>query len=145
MNKDRIPPKKAARKISKFLKKQNPDPNYITKIFSYIRKDLAIVGKIKKSKKLPDLLTQEEIKKFYEEVWSSENPSHMVMIKLLLYTGVRNSELVKIRSANVDLKSLRIRIEQGKGSKDRYIPIPKGLKASIHKLIFSIPKHLLNP
>ena len=135
MNKNRIPPKKAARKISRFLKKQNPDPNYVTKIFSYIRKNLNIVGKVKKPKKLPEILTEQEISKFYEEVWNSENTSHMVMIKLLLYTGVRNSELVKIRVSDIDLKSLRIRIEEGKGSKDRYVPIPKSFRGELTQYV----------
>lgn len=141
MNKDRIPPRKAARKISRFLKKQNPDPNYITKIFSYIRKDLDIVGKVKKSKKLPELLTQEEINKFYEEVWNSENPSHMVMIKLLLYTGIRNAELVNLKITDVDLKSLRIRIDSGKGDKDRYVPLPTGFRGELTQYIASQKKN----
>ncbi len=141
MNKDRISPRRAARKISKFLKKQNPDPNYITKIFSYIRKDLDLVGKVKKSKKLPELLTQEEINRFYDEVWNSDNLSHMVMIKLLLYTGVRNSELVKIKISDVDLKSLRIRIEQGKGRKDRYVLIPKSFRGELSQYVASQKKN----
>lgn len=135
MNKDRIPPKKAAIKISKFLKKQNPDPNYIKKVFGYIRKNLNITGKIKEPKKLPELLTESEMNKFYEVVWNSENPSHMVMVKLLLYTGVRNAELVNIRISDVDLKILRIRIEEGKGAKDRYVPIPKNFKGELIQYI----------
>jgi len=47
-----------------------------------------------------------------------------VLIKTLLYTGVRVAELVKIRLEDVDLVAGRIRITQGEGGKDRYVPIP---------------------
>ena len=53
------------------------------------------------------------------------------MIKTLLYTGVRVSELVRIRLGDVDLDSCRIRIEQGKGKKDRYVPFPATFKETL--------------
>jgi hypothetical protein len=53
------------------------------------------------------------------------------MIKTLLYTGVRVSELVRIRLAEVDLDSCRIRIDQGKGKKDRYVPFPTSFKETL--------------
>lgn len=137
MNKDRIAPKKIARKITKLLKKQNPDAHYIKKIFEYIRKDLNLSGKIRKQKKLPELLTEKEMNKFYEIVWNSENTSHMIMVKILLYTGIRNAELVNIKINDVDLKSLRIRIESGKGDKDRYVPLPIAFRGEITQYIFS--------
>lgn len=137
MNKDRIPPKKAAKKIVKYLKKQNPDPYYLKKIFEYVRSDLGMKGHIKTPKKLPELLTAQELTNFYNEVWNSANASHMIMIKLLLYTGIRNSELVNLRVSDIDLQSLRIRIEQGKGSKDRYVPIPKSFRGELMLYITS--------
>lgn len=135
MNKDRIPPKKIAKKITKLLKKQNPDAHYIKKIFEYIRKDLDLTGRIKKKKKLPELLTEDEMNRFYEEVWNSENPSHMIMVKILLYTGIRNAELVNLKISDIDLKLLRIRIENGKGNKDRYVLIPKSFKGELTQYI----------
>ncbi len=53
------------------------------------------------------------------------------MIKTLLYTGVRVSELIRIRTADVDLDSCRIRINQGKGAKDRYVPFPAAFKETL--------------
>ena len=49
----------------------------------------------------------------------------------LLYTGVRVSELVRIRTADVDLDGCRIRINQGKGAKDRYVPYPAAFKETL--------------
>jgi integrase/recombinase XerD len=53
------------------------------------------------------------------------------MIKTPLYTGVRVSELVRIHTADVDLDACRIRINQGKGSKDRYVPFPAAFKETL--------------
>ena len=45
----------------------------------------------------------------------------MVLIKTLFYTGVRVSELVSIRLADVDVERCQIRITRGKGGKDRQV------------------------
>ena len=40
---------------------------------------------------------------FYEAVWQARNPQHMVLIKLLLFTGLRNIELAHVRRQDVEL------------------------------------------
>ena len=66
-------------------------------------------------KKLPYVPTEHEIRAFYQAVWTARRGQDVVMIKTLLYTGVRVSELVRIRLGDIDLDGCRIRIEQGKG------------------------------
>lgn len=121
---DRIPPKRMARRIALLLAKQEPDYNYVKKVFAHVRQTLGFPGRTPRQRKLPDLLTEEEMTRFYEAVWHAAEPAHMVMIKLFLYTGVRSSEMSNIEVSDVDLKGLKLRIEQGKGKKDRYVPIP---------------------
>lgn len=89
----------------------------------------------KKEKHLPQLLTDEELVAFYETVFAARNSSHVAMIKLLIFTGVRNAELAQIRLEDVDLFGLRIRIEQGKGNKDRYVPIPLSFRGELMQYI----------
>ncbi len=48
----------------------------------------------------------------------------MILIKTLFYTGVRVSELVSIRLTDVDVERCQIRINHGKGDKDRQVPFP---------------------
>jgi len=48
----------------------------------------------------------------------------MVMLKLILFTGIRNEELVNLTLNDVDLDSMRIRISHGNGDKDRYVLFP---------------------
>ena len=55
----------------------------------------------------------------------------MVLVKTLLYTGVRVAELVAIRLDDVDLDACRIRITQGKGNKDRVLPFPTSFKETL--------------
>jgi integrase/recombinase XerD len=91
--------------------------------------------KAPKTKKLPELLTEQELGRFYEAVWKGDHRTHTVMIKLLLYTGVRNAELANIVLEDVDLDGLKIRIRQGKGGKDRYVPFPAGFRGELGQYI----------
>ena len=47
-----------------------------------------------------------------------------IVLKLMLFTGIRNDELVNITIKDVDLDQMRIQINQWKGGKDRYVLFP---------------------
>jgi integrase/recombinase XerD len=78
--------------------------------------------------RLPEVPTEEEIRRFYQAVWNCRNFGDMVLIKTLFYTGVRVSELVAIRLNEVDVERCQIRITAGKGSKDRQVPFPHAFR-----------------
>jgi integrase/recombinase XerD len=42
---------------------------------------------------------------FFKAVWKSHEMKHMVLIKILLYTGVRVQELVNIKLQDIDFDS----------------------------------------
>jgi len=94
---DRTPVKDKAKQIIKLLKKESVDYNYLREIFRRIRKDLNVVVDRKSKKLLPYVPTEEEISKYYDAVWKSRNMQHVIMIKTLLYTGVRVTELINIK------------------------------------------------
>jgi integrase/recombinase XerD len=50
---------------------------------------------------------------------------HVVIIKTLLYTGVRVSELVNIKISDVDLDNCQIKISEKDRKKARIVPFPK--------------------
>jgi integrase/recombinase XerD len=54
-----------------------------------------------------------------------------VLLKLLLFTGIRNAELVHLRLTDVDLQTCQLRIHQGKGRKDRYVLFPTGFRGEL--------------
>ena len=123
----RMPPRKKAKQLSRYLRKENPDYNYLRELFRHLREELE-VEVIVAPKKLPYVPTEEEIQKYYKAVWETRNMQHMVIIKTLIYTGARVSELIKIKLENVDFDLCQIRIEQGKGKKDRIVPFPREFK-----------------
>lgn len=88
---------KKAKQITKLLRSERLDYFYLKELFRHLRKILAVEVQTK-SKKLPSVPSDEEIKKYYEAVWNVQNVKHMMMIKVMLYTGVRVGELIKLRS-----------------------------------------------
>lgn len=126
-----------AAQIAKLLKHQRPDPNYVKKIFEHVREALGMKGSVSAPRNLPELPTEEELTRFYEAVWNAANRTHMVMIKLLLFTGIRNAELANLILSDVDLKELKLRITQGKGKKDRYVPLPPSFRGELTHYVTS--------
>jgi len=60
---------------------------------------------------------------------------HELMLKLMLYTALRVSELINIRVSDIDLDGCKIFIDNGKGSKDRYILFPSGFRLALQSFL----------
>jgi integrase/recombinase XerD len=126
----RTGPHKKALQIIKYFRHEDPDYNYLRAVFSQLRKELDVPVK-SAPKKLPYVPTEDEIKKYYEVVWQSKNMQDMLIIKTLLYTGVRVSELIRIKLNDVDYTNCQIKIVAGKGQKDRQVPFPKSFRETL--------------
>jgi integrase/recombinase XerD len=127
MKKNRTSAPKKAKELAKLLRGEQPDYNYLKSVFRYLREELEI-SVPKEGKKLPSVPTSEEMQRYYQAVWKTRNVQDMVLIKTLLYTGVRVSELVNIQLLDVDFERCQIRINSGKGGKDRIVPFLVGFK-----------------
>lgn len=123
----RTPPKKKARELAKLLCAEQPDYPYLKSVFRALREELEIAVP-RKEVRLPEVPTEEDMRRFYQAVWNCRNFADMVLIKTLFYTGVRVSELVVIRLDEVDVERCQIRITLGKGSKDRQVPFPHSFR-----------------
>ncbi len=78
----------------------------------------------KKDKKLPDVLSVEEVMKLLDSL-NNKTPidaRNQVMVELVYATGLRVSELVDLKLENLRLTSKMIE-PLGKGSKERLIPV----------------------
>jgi len=64
------------------------------------RKLLMKVQRPKTAKKLPVVLSKDEIRRLFSVI---ENPKHRLIIQFIYSTGVRVSEVVKIRVGDMDL------------------------------------------
>jgi len=130
MKVQRTPPKKKAQQLANYLRSERPDYNYLKKLFYPLRNELEIKVPTK-PKTLPTVPSSEEIQRLYEVVWKSKRFGDMVIIKTFLYTGVRVSELANIRLWDVDFELCQIRINKGKGNKDRIVPFPASFKETL--------------
>jgi integrase/recombinase XerD len=126
----RIPPTAMAKKVVRVLRPQHPDYHYLKKVFQQMRA-LLDVGTMPKAKRLPELLTDAELVALCEVIWQARQFTHLVMLKLLLFTGIRNAELVQLRLADVDLHTCQLRIRQGKGHKDRSVLFPTSFRGEL--------------
>jgi integrase len=95
----------------------------------------------KKPIKLPRVLTADEFRRFYQVVDRAEDVQHAIMLRLVFYTGTRVSELCRIEVADVDLENCKIFINQGKGSKDRYVLFGKGFATALRTHIAAHPNN----
>jgi integrase/recombinase XerD len=127
----RTPARQKARQLTKYLHSEQPDYVYLKEVFRHLREELGIKVPQSGQKKLPVVPTEAEIQRYYEVVWQARNVQDMLIIKTLLYTGVRVGELIRIRLEDIDLDRCQIRINQGKGSKDRVVPFPSKFQETL--------------
>ncbi len=127
----RTPAKRKARQLAKHLRAERPDYAYLKEVFRHLRDELD-VEVAREPKRLPYVPTEAEVRRYYETVWKERRGGDIVLIKTLLYTGVRVAELVAIRLDDVDLDTCRIRINLGKGAKDRVVPFPPTFRETLN-------------
>ncbi len=120
----------AVKKIVRVVRQHRLSYDAFIAICQQVRLKLKM-EKPKKERKLPELLSLAELKKFFKTVQKCGNTQHELMLKLMLYTAVRVSELVNIRVSDVDLDGCKIFIDNGKGSKDRYILFPTDFRLAL--------------
>ncbi|MBI4452384.1 tyrosine-type recombinase/integrase [Candidatus Woesearchaeota archaeon] len=99
----------------------------------------------KLEKKLPTVLTKEEIKQLINAV---KNPKHKLLIQFLYSSGLRVSECVSLKIDDLDLTEKMGKVKHGKGNKERYIILSENLihnfndyiskKRDSSKYIFSV-------
>jgi integrase/recombinase XerD len=68
--------------------------------------------------KLPQVLSQKEVSQFLDAV---ESLKHRVILTVCYAAGLRVSEAVRLKPAAIDSRRMVIRVEEGKGRKDRYV------------------------
>lgn len=126
----RTPARKKARELAKYLRPDRPDYAYLKDVFRYLRQELDIAIP-RPSQRLPYVPSEDEIRHYYQAVWQARRSGDVVLIKTLLYTGMRVSEVINVRLADVDLDRCQIHVVRGKGGKDRVVPFPETFKEAL--------------
>ena len=71
----------------------------------------------KTEQRLPEILSAEELKRLFA---ATNNIKHRTLLKTIYAAGLRVSEGVGLKVTDIDSDRMTIRVEQGKGNKDRY-------------------------
>lgn len=82
------------------------------RLCTHVRKELGL-RRPPRSRRLPQILSEASLKKFYEVIDQAGDLQHQIMLRLLFYTAVRVSELAGIRVEDVDLGACKIFVSQG--------------------------------
>lgn len=85
-------------------------------------------------KTLPIFLTKKEVNEIL--LSASTNLRDLAIISFIIYTGVRVSELVNIKTEDINLEDMAVRIK-GKGDKERFVPITSELAMIVERYISS--------
>ena len=75
-------------------------------------------------RRLPVVLSPEEVARLLA---SARNIKHKALLSLAYATGLRSSEVVSLKLTDIDSDRMVIRVEQGKGKKDRYVILSPNL------------------
>lgn len=76
----------------------------------------------KSERKLPVVFSRKEVKRLFEVM---DNLKHRVILETIYSGGLRVSEGTHLKIADIDSDRMQIRVEQGKGNKDRYTLLSK--------------------
>ncbi|MEK6974252.1 MAG: site-specific tyrosine recombinase/integron integrase [Nanoarchaeota archaeon] len=106
-----------------------------------LKKKVPTIKTPKIPKKLPEVLTKEEVKLLIE---SAATLKSRLIMEILYSSGLRVSELVKLKLSDIELNNKTGWVRKGKGSKDRMFIISDIVVKTIDKYLkhFSIKDYL---
>jgi site-specific recombinase XerD len=80
------------------------------------------IPRVKMGKKLPVVLSLQEIQAILS---AARNLKHRALLMTTYSAGLRVSEVVHLKVSDIDSQRMMIRVQQGKGEKDRYTLLAK--------------------
>ncbi|MBD3202737.1 tyrosine-type recombinase/integrase [Candidatus Woesearchaeota archaeon] len=107
--------------IKFYLKASKEDSEIIEKIIEEI-------PNLKREKKLPVILSKNEIEKM---ILSTNNLTHRLIIQIGYAAGLRSSEIINLKWKDIDFNRNLIHIKTGKGKKDRIVMLSQRVKKSL--------------
>ena len=81
------------------------------------------IPRVKERKRLPLVMSREEVQEIFAAV---DNLKHKAILMMIYSAGLRVSEGAHLKIADIDSKRMMIRVEGGKGNKDRYTILAEG-------------------
>ena len=108
-----------------------------------LRWSMKKIPRPKKERYLPSILSQEDVVRLIEH---APIYKHQVFLTLVYGTGLRLSEALNIKFEDIDSDRLQIRVNKGKGGKDRVVQVPLCLIELLRKYYrhYKPKKYLFN-
>ena len=97
-----------------------------------LKKEFGNIKMPKKDKKLPEVLSKEEVKKMID---GADNEKSRLIISMLYSSGLRVSELVNLKVEDINFGEKTGWVRKGKGSKDRLFAISEGLSTELKEYL----------
>jgi len=82
----------------------------------------------RKKQRLPVVMSKEETRR----VLTAMSGTTQLMAKLLYGSGLRLMECIRLRVKDIDFEMNEIRVRNGKGDKDRLVPLPESCKPALN-------------
>ena len=89
-----------------------------------------VIPRARAPQKLPQILAREEVAALLEK---TTNLKHRAVLMTAYGAGLRLNEICHLKVADIDSKRMTIRVEQGKGAKDRYTLLSPRLLAELRR------------
>jgi site-specific recombinase XerD len=89
-----------------------------------------VIPRARQPQKLPQILSREEVAALIE---NTLNHKHRAILMTAYGAGLRLNEICHLRVADIDSDRMTIRVEQGKGAKDRYTLLSPRLLAELRR------------
>ncbi|MGH8610005.1 MAG: tyrosine-type recombinase/integrase [Gammaproteobacteria bacterium] len=101
------------------------------------------IPRSKQPKKLPQILSREEIAKLFEV---TTNLKHRTLLMATYGAGLRVRQVARLKVTDIDSQRLTLRVDQGRGAKDRYTLLSKRLLLELRRYWIAYrPKQWLFP
>jgi integrase/recombinase XerD len=98
-----------------------------------------VVPQPRQPQRLPEILSSEEVSRLFTAV---KYAKHRLVFETIYACGLRVSEATQLKVRDIDRDRMTVRIEQGKGRKDRYVPLSKRLLQRLeHYWATDRPRH----
>jgi site-specific recombinase XerD len=82
------------------------------------------MSRVRQPQKLPQVLSVEEVERLLA---GASNPKHRAALAVAYGAGLRASEVVHLKVADIDSERMIVRVVQGKGHRDRYAMLSPSL------------------
>lgn len=87
------------------------------------------------SRRLPTVLDPDEVRLLLGAI---DDPLVLLAVQLLYGTGMRLMECLRLRVKDVDFARRQIMVREGKGDKDRVVPLPETLVAPLRRQLAQV-------